>query len=555
MSYLPTETTVDSMLASGKKQYIVPIYQREYSWGEYENNDFWEDLEFAIKNEDRHFIGTIVLHKKSKDDDKANIIDGQQRLATISIIISCLKQVAKERSITTVDDFYLKSLLLTPADVPEQRIILSEKDKDIFAKYIKDNCSDPSNHLIVKAKQYYTDKIKALLDNAQNANEEAVKILSTIAKRLDIIQIIVETDEEGYSIFESINSTGKELSISDLVKNHVFGVSESKGCLPEVRKLWEEIIDEVTEKQFVNFLKHYYISKKGNTTEKRTFKDLKKYHLNDFNEDILEFMKDLKNEAFYYSFLVFTDSAKIAGDYDTEIIDHLNGINSMGVTQCYPLMMSLLAETEKRTIKPLLELIKKYLFRFTSCGLNPNVFTEIFIEKASKIRNGNTSDEVNEFKKSIMKHNPSDDDFIKSFKKLFISKRKLQRYVLSELENSLSRTTDEKTISPSITIEHILPKNPDNSWKTVYDIDNNEHKEYINRVGNLTLLSMKLNPKIGNKSFEEKVNDAEGYSQSEIKLTEQLVKTYYPDHVKWDKEAINKRQENLSSIAKDIWKI
>lgn len=556
MSYIPSETTIDKMFAAGRNQYIVPLYQREYAWDIDQHNDFWEDLEFVIKNKDRHFIGTIVLHKKNKDDDAAFIIDGQQRLATIAIIISCLKKLCTGHSLKKVDEHYLESLLKTPTTKPKHRVILSENDREIFKKYIiDDDNSEKITHLIVKAKSFYIDKLSSLINKASDKDEIAENILDSITKRLDIIQIIVETDEEGYSIFESINSTGKELGISDLVKNHVFGISEERNCLDEVKKLWEEIIEEVPEKHFVNFLKHYYISKQGPTSEKRTYKDLKKYHLSGF-EDIIEFMQDLKNESLYYSFLINPENSKLSSDYDIEIIDTIGSINCMGVNQCYPFLLSLFATTEKKVIKDIIDLIKSFLFRYTTCNLNPNVFTDIFINKASELRTGDKVSAIGEFKKLINKNNPSDEDFEKKFIVLNTSKEKLQKYILSEIENSFSRTgTTEKVIAKTITIEHILPKNPDKSWAASYDLDNKEHKDYINRIGNLTLLSKKLNPKLGNKSFEEKVTHMEGYKQSDVNLTQQLVSDYYEKCVKWKKSAIEQRQKDLAKIALKIWKI
>ena len=116
MSYTPTETTIEKMLVTGRTQYIVPLYQREYSWGDNQHNDFWEDLEFVIKEKDRHFIGTIVLNKKNKDDDEVFIIDGQQRLATVAIIISCFKSLLKKYAPQKGEEYdqFLTNLLQAP---------------------------------------------------------------------------------------------------------------------------------------------------------------------------------------------------------------------------------------------------------------------------------------------------------------------------------------------------------------------------------------------------------------------------------------------------------
>lgn len=156
----------------------------------------------------------------------------------------------------------------------------------------------------------------------------------------------------------------------------------------------------------------------------------------------------------------------------------------------------------------------------------------------------------------INKKNPSDEDFEKNFIKLNISKEKLQKYILIELEKSLTPTgTDEKVIAETITIEHILPKNPDESWATVFDLENKEYKDYVNRIGNLTLLSGKINPKLGNKLFEEKVNADDGYRISDVRLTKQLVTDYFPKYIKWDKNTIEQRQIGLAQMAKKIWEI
>lgn len=556
MSYIPTETNIDKMLAAGRNQYIVPLYQREYSWGEDEHNDFWEDLDFIIKNKDRHFIGTIVLHKKKKDDDEAFIIDGQQRLATIAIIISCLKKLLKQYSLSNIEEYYLTSLLQVPSTKPKHRVVLSEKDRPIFSQVIIEDKEIDKTHLIIKAKKYYLQKITDLLSKSVNKEKAAENILDAVTKRLDMIQIIVETDEEGYSIFESINSTGKELGISDLVKNYIFGKSQEKNCLNDVRILWQEIIEEVSEKNLINYLKHYYISKKSPTSEKRTYKDLKKYHDDDFKGDILEFVKDLKRESLYYSLLITTENSKLAQDYDNQIIESLDGINSMGINQCYPLLLSLFATMNKKAILDMIKIIEKFLFRYTTCNLNPNIFTDIFISKANELRTKDKSKTIGDIKRMINKNNPSDDDFKRSFVSLNVSKEKLQKYILAEIENSLSKTgTDEKVIAKTITVEHILPKNPDESWATLYDLDNKEHKEYINRIGNLTLLSRKLNPTLGNKSFEEKVTHKKGYKHSEMKLTKELADKYYPMFVKWGKDAIEQRQKDLANRALEIWKI
>ena len=554
------DTALNELLGNGKI-YKIPDFQRDYSWGEDHWEDLWLDIINLIEENIPHYMGTLVL-QTTDEDDKFIIVDGQQRITTLSILAIAVigflqnlidKKIEPAKNKERIEIFknmfigkkaasslfYTSKLSLNENNDSfyQSRILLIKKP----VNYSKLRDSEKS---LYDSYKYFYKKLSERFskdDGTQISNF----LENIVAKKLIFIQITVDDDLNAYTVFETLNARGVELITTDLLKNYLFSLAAKEAELNILKEDWKIIIDTVGLKKFPTFLRYYLNAKRALVRKERLFKEIKK----DINTGakVFELLDDLKETAYLYNALLFPNDDFWEEHPDKrDIRKSLEELKLFGVTQPIPLLFSLYKKSPERFVKTL-QMCSVIAFRYNVIGkLNPNEMERVYNNVARKIYNG----EINSIKsiyKSISLIYVNDEDFGNIFSTKTIStngkNRKLVKYILTKIENQMSGKTHTFN-DAAFTIEHILPENFNEHWNANFD---NEAENFIYRLGNYTFLEDKKNKKCADKNFESKKSI---YKTSQFKLSKECL--LFDD---WNISTLNKYQKKLAKIAKTVWKI
>jgi len=560
---LDTKTLSYNDIIGNGKIYKVPDFQRDYSWEEDNWEDLWNDIIMTQENQESHYMGSIVL--LNSDNSIYKIIDGQQRFTTLSIIslaiISKLKDLIangvdidknSERIELLMKDYighkdsvsltYSSKLFLNENnDSFYQRRLLSF-NKPINIKKLLD-----SEKLLWKAYEFYVGKINNLFSNTIDGSELASFLKNVIGRNLLFIQITVENELNAYTVFETLNSRGVELTSTDLLKNYLFSlVAKSSSDLEQVKKQWKKIIDIIGLKNFPIFLRHYLNSQMKLINKGYLFKAIKSTIRKD--EDVFNLLDKLEESAYIYIAL-----ANPNDEYwreDKELYELIDALRLFGVTQHKPLLMISYLYLDLQNFKKLLKAIVTISYRYSVIGRHQtNIMDKIYNKAAIEVYQYKEKINVSQILNDIKDLYISDDDFKNSFEgKTFNTNnsnhKKQARYTLYKLEGQIENGNKYDYLSDSGTIEHILPENLTEEWERIFSED--EHIRNVYKIGNLTLLESNKNRDIADKLFEEKKS---------VYITSKYIITKNIDAFEWSISTLKQRQSKLANIACGIWKI
>jgi len=542
--------------------YYIPEYQRGYSWEEDQLEDLWMDLTQMYSDEDidSHFFGQLVIHQNN-EEDKKYIIDGQQRASTSVILLDVIrshfekfKGENKEDAQFDIADITTKYIGRTSERRNEPRLFLGDNDKQFFQKYIQEskkkqltessiNKLSKSEKLIYEASQYYDNKINNLLSQFEEETQR-YQVLSDLLEIFSkkFILMYVETTEldEAFIIFETLNARGKDLEISDLLKNHVFRSASNN--IDSVKNEWNTMINSLDNTDPTKFIRHYWNSQYHFVREKELYKNIRR-KINS-SKQVKKLMNDLTSLAELYTSLNKPDQTTYF--QDSTLIEQNQEIKNLNAKSYYPIIIALVKkEFDEKSISAVHEIIECLIVRnFTVAGKTANKFEKEFAKIAYNISNNkleNTNEIINEINWLIIK----DDEFYENFKIFEAKKSNVIRYLLRKINNYSNVETRLINDNNVIHIEHIIPKKP-RSFSD-WGIDSDTHKEYLNRFGNLTLLGQEYNKSAVNKNFKDK---KEVYMRSDIPMTKELT-----SYKTWTIKDIEKRQEKLAKKALKIWKL
>lgn len=551
-------------------KFQVPMYQRSYKWSKNEVEDFWNDLNLA---EEGYLLGAFVLWPGK--DEYFEIIDGQQRLATITILFAVLRdlflELSEKKLAAAIQSNYIGEL----NDEGEYvfRLKLGSKDYPNFKKYIQETSID------VNGKKVFLKSIKKgegslslenyffLRESAEggfktnSSNIEKIEKLKEIRDllldKISVICVRVDDKADAFTIFETLNYRGLSLTVSDLLKNLLF--SKIKDRVDTAIQYWTRIEDILIEKNadIRRFIRHFWLSKFNFVTETYLYKNIKKeIESKKYKDDkIIDFLIELRNEATTYSQITQPDVGYWSTiDNTHKIYKTLCGISVLDVKQCYSLLLCLIRAFKNKSItgsklKELFKFIEIFSFRNVISRISPTGLEKIYSDISIRINNANNKEEISialeTFKKIILKtRNPSNEALKDGLSELRIDSRnkKLITYILSEI--NYEGSYDEQQIN-SIDIEHVYPLNPSKEWNDVKK--NIEEKELTTLLGNLTILSKSLNKKASNRPYKGK---KEVYKESQLPIND-----YFNSIEKWDNEEILTRHDLLIDKIKNIWRL
>lgn len=531
----------------------VPLYQRSYAWEKSHVNDLYDDLLSAIRNsDDEYFIGSVVI---SSGTDRDEVVDGQQRLATVSIFLSAVRDYFVEQGdnqrAEDIQNGYLSS-----RDRRSQEVIpnlrLNNSDNNFFYNNIilnPPNRIEPtkaSHDRLKDAFQIAKEKIKAYVSTSNNPTESLLDLCDFIDEHLKIILVKVPNHANAFTIFETLNDRGLDLAISDLLKNYLLGQADNR--LHEVQENWAKMYSllENTENEdlVVTFLRQFWSSLYGLTRERDLYKKIKTKITS--KQRAIDFSNNLEENARIYVALIDTSNS-FWNDYSLTAKNHMATLNLFKMIQMRPLLLAIISNFNSTEVEKGLKYLVSISARFLIYGgLGGGALEVQFSERAKEVSNGeitNTADLKLKFSRVI----PSDTQFREAFKTATVSKQYLARYYLMALEKAKRGEENPEFIpnadTSAVNLEHIMPKTPDSSWS----VDPDTHRAFLKRLGNLAIMSSRLNSDVGNSSFLDK---REIYKESSFELTNGLY-----DYNTWDTETIRKRQEELADLAIETWKI
>ena len=532
--------------------YHIPDYQREYSWEESQILDFWSDLKaLRDSNETEHFFGQIVVHDENEVESSTvkYIIDGQQRTTTSIIFLSVLKELALELTGQDIadaeeiaEDIKIKFIGRWTPSNDRLQFKPALTDSDFFRTFIQARTKSfdeqkPKNRAQKRMKEAYLLLDEKLRDEINGISPQDQFIIlkeffTSFISKFKVMYVETSSLEEAFIIFESLNARGKGLETSDLLKNHLFKTSKSQ--IESVKNKWEKIADNIGTSEATKFIRYYWNSIETFTRTQNLFRRMK-MKINTEGQ-VIALISNLENLSDVYTTLNTNTGTSVFNNKSLNA--SLKNLRTFNATSFYPIVFAMyLKNWDEEDIFDVISSIEKLIFRNIIIAKNAaNKYELIFAECAIAIstKNATKNDIVND----LNNYKISNEAFKNHFSTLETKNKPIIRYILKEINNLNS--TNETIISDSVNvhIEHILPQTK-GEW-IIYD-----HEDFVNKLGNLTLLGSEFNRKISNSLFD---NKKKMYQKSEIKITQDLLT--YSD---WGTTEINLRQKCFTDHALTIW--
>ncbi|MDU9772905.1 DUF262 and DUF1524 domain-containing protein [Helicobacter pylori] len=535
-------------------QFVIPIYQRLYSWKKEQCEQLWDDI-IKIGGNDKmngHFIGSILYVRV--DDTHSSpllIIDGQQRLTTITLLFIALRNHLSEE-VEILEKFSHKKvesyLINSDKDGDKKfRLILSESDKDTLLSLIDKNKRKPSEPSLKIMENF------KLFEKWISENTDKLETIFKGLKKLMIVWIALKKGKDDPQlIFESMNSKDIELTQADLIRNYIIMETEVEKQEDFYNQYWRAIEEDFkqNEKLFDLFVRHYLTIKTEKIpNEKRVYEAFKRYQQERWIEtEVL--LQDLQKYCGYFCQIAFKKEA------DKDLNKALSFLVDLEMDVIYPLLLELYSDysdgvLSKQDFIPIIYLTESYICRRAVCGIPSNGLNKFFPSFTKKIDKKQYLKSVEEHFGSLTGNQKFPNDF--EFKDSFITKelygrnktkKKKTKYFLERLENF---DTKEPVNTQECTTEHIMPQTLNLEWER--DLGENFqaiHEKYLNTIGDLTLTG--YNEKYSNNSFQEKRDMEKGFKQSPLKLNQSL-----KDLESFGEKEIEKRANDLADWALKIW--
>ena len=535
----------------GTCQYLIPLYQRTYSWEREQCARLWIDIvNLHTTHREGHFVGSIVRidEDSAAGSTLAMIIDGQQRLTTLTLILVALRDYAAVHSGCGVNPNKITdTLLLNQYETGDAKykLLLTQSDRDALIKKIENApIPDTMKSRVLDNYGFFAGQI--------GKGEIAPSDLYDAIGKLQIVDIVLDRQyDDPQAIFESLNSTGMDLKDSDLIRNHLLMGLDSATQTDVYNNIWrptELLFDYEHQSELLdNFFRDYLTMKLGRIPRKNeVYKEFRAYH-NGNGLTIRNLCQDIYSFAKHYSDMYFVRS----GD---ETLKSLYGdMKAIRMEVAYPFLLKAHDDCDKGliTIEELQEILRlcvSYVLRRAVCDIPTNSLNKTFATMKNDIK---PDDYLNSVKAFFIlldsyKEFPNERRFLDTFLMRDIYHMNRCGYILGRLENWNNKSA---VILDNLTIEHIIPQNPQLSadWISALGSDWSEiQKKYLHTIGNLTLTA--YNSEMGDSSFADKLIMDGGFQQSALRLNKYVV-----TQTSWGEPQVNKRAAQLGEVAKKAW--
>ncbi|MGQ0475786.1 DUF262 domain-containing protein [Acinetobacter variabilis] len=541
------------------KRFIIPVYQRNYSWQNKHCAQLLNDLKGLIKKPDApHFFGSIVSsHMQGGKREDFLIIDGQQRLTTISILLIAIVDLLKHKKVIPKDDRLIEKI--TKKHLVDE---YQEDQRKIRLKPIKDDCKafdalfgdesdfvDDSN--VTSNFRYFRDRIL-------NENIDIDDLYDAIS-RLQTIDIFLEKDDDPQLIFESLNSTGLELEEGDKIRNFILMGLSSELQEKYYEAFWNKI-EKNTHFKVSDFFKDYLTLKLNRTVVIKdiyfTFKDYVKKN----NDDVEVLLKDLLEYSKLYAIILNPMQ------YQNSFTAVLVRLSQLEFTVIFPVVLAILKRWSEKNltdqeVTELLRVTEIFLFRRLIVGLATNALSKIFAtldkDVTKKAQSSQLASYAEIYKYVLLNKEessrfPNDDEFEQALfsRNIYAMSSKNKAYLFSFLENEESKeqiNVIERIKDGTYTIEHIMPQTLSPVWqKELGEKSQQIHEQWLHTLPNLTLTG--YNSKYSNRPFKDKLDVENGFKDSNLRLNQ-----YVRECLKWTEEELVERQSRLSKKSLKLW--
>lgn len=541
------DESLREILGNGKK-YIVPKFQRDYSWESEQLETLWEDMQDMIASADNyHYMGYVVLQETKVNEYK--IIDGQQRLTTFSLfVLACIKRL-KDMGDTKIHAILFRSFI----GVEEfdgvsinKKLTLNKNNEYYYNEATQYN--ELPRRGVKKTVSLMRDALDFFYTKLNNkASQAIVKLIEDVANRFIFTNIYIGDELNAYKVFETLNARGVQLSSADLLKNYIFSIIDTNHNIPDtvlsqLEDKWEKIGTNIGDKYYTDYILAEWNSRHTLIRKAKLFSAIQK-EIKGISA-AKNYLDSISHNSFLYQGLTQPDSDffKDHPDY-ISIKKKLSFLKLFNIRQ--PISLLLIAyQKQAENFAKILHWITVFSLRYNViCRFHPGEQETLYNQICLKITNGCV---LQELKVDIFKLYPQD----KKFREFFADKTMLTsqsdrkaKYLLARLEECRSPNTpiDES----SLTIEHILPCNPNATWLSDFG---NDYQLFTQRIGNLALVSKSLNKKLAQKSFAEKQKIL--LQETDFRIHQNL-----KDYSEWTSQEVTSRQNKLADIALKTWRI
>lgn len=552
--YDATRQTIGTLLSTTSPRIEVPEWQRSYSWGSDEIAAFWQDLlsfdeaypERNIENEE-YFLGSAVIVTGGTTN---LLLDGQQRLATATILLSVLRDARrsfKADAATRLQNKYIADLDDSTGETTPV-LTLNVYDRDYFRAEVQDEsvgdlprpkATLKSHGLVRRARDYFAQKVReeeTAVGGGESGFKRNLRLSDVLCNHMSLVIVSSSDEDNAAAVFETLNDRGIGLSTPDLLRNLLLRRASGEDARARIVSAWQMVLGIADESSVDEFLRHYWVSKRGDVKARKLYREIK--------ETVLS--KDIDSVAMSLELAesapIYRDIAR-ARDTDKDLQRLLEGIRMLGAKVLFPALLSGYAalpdDESKDGLRTLASALTTLFVRHTVIGGRESTMLESTIYTvAADLR---ATKDFDAAVATLHEFAPDAKEFIGRFRRANVSRIATARYLLREIEHA-KRKTREVTVelSDRVHVEHIYPQTPDGTKWT-------NHAQVINRLGNLTLLGKRFNTSIKNADFVTKKEKA--YQGSDILLTKELV-----DYEVWTADTIDGRQQQLSALVFDIWK-
>jgi hypothetical protein len=560
-----TENNIFRKLIGNGLTYKIPHFQRDYSWTESEWDDLWQDILGTISEggEPAHYMGYLVL--QSDDEKTFEVIDGQQRLTTLTLIVLAVlkniqdlvgKGINPEQNQRRIDQIrqsyigYLDPVTL----VSRPKLSLNRNNNDYFQTYLIPLGHLPqrgfkaSEHSLRKAFEWFYKRIQDYLKKINGDPGKALaQLVEDISDKLFFTVITVTDELNAYKVFETLNARGVRLSSTDLLKNYLFSVLHKENQHEHELKIlddrWEKMVGRLGSESFPDFLRTHWNSRHAFVRQSELFKTIRK-KVNS-RDSVFSLLRDMEQDTDTYIALTQPETS----EWSNEIKDYVRKLRMFSVRQPFPLILAAARVISDGELETLIRSCVVISFRYNVIGkLQSNEQERVYTTVAQKIFAGEFVS-LNQILLSLRPIYIEDDSFFsffadKSFDTRNSRNTKIVRYILCQLEKQESNQ-DHDFESNTFNIEHILPQKPDAGWQ---DFTDAELDTMTFRLGNMALLEKNKNQQAENSSFQIKKPIL---ASSGFKTTQSIA----VENESWSSERIEIRQKKMAKLAKTIWRI
>lgn len=543
-------------LEGSRKRFIIPVYQRNYDWKMENCKQLFDDLVQVIReNKQSHFFGSIVSYAHLRDE--VVLIDGQQRITTVSLILIAMINAMKQGKMESDDN--------NLADILQDTYIIDKYRKDerkVRLKPFRDDCDAFDKLIFNKEEDYISDSkvthnYRYFYDRIINFQELTLDELYKAIDSLEIIDIVLEPEhgDDPQLIFESLNSTGLDLTEADKIRNFILMGLEPKIQEQYYDDYWNKI-ERCCGSELDSFVRNYLTIETGTIPNIRNvyqaFKNFAK------GKDIRQLLEQMLTYATAYKKLT---TFEMGNDEANEIARRLDLLD---VTVAYPFLMAFMIYATdtgiyEKEVVPVLSCIESFVFRRLMCDLPTSALNKIFATLHKLvIKNKKETDCYSDVMiyyletRKLSSTFPKDDNFLNGFstKNIYAMRGKNKTYLFERLENGSSKEKNDivgNIAEGILTIEHIMPQTLSPWWKQELGPKYESiHEKWLHTISNLTLTG--YNSAYSNRSFPEKKTIENGFQQSGLRLNQYIAK-----FDKWTETELEARKKELSDKALKIW--